>query len=202
MTDDKKLEELKMTAYPFILLYQSIYEKMGFVEGNEARTSATATVFISTKDEWKSAEYERKQEARKQGNIPRASTVEVKPLPGTEVSRDIAKPRPSAVEDFKTALDMSKEAKVPEAEPPKKGEPDPNIFGTDRWGKAWPTSLVCLNLVPTKEDSKKFELCGGVAKVHRSTDPEKAGSIFAICPKCNIFLKHDGKPGKPAKPQE
>ena len=189
MTEDKKLEELKMTAYPFILLYQSIYEKMGFVEGNEARTSATATVFISTKDEWKSAEYERKQEARKH---PTQTPV----APST------------LTPEFKTALEMKKEEPAkptpepPKTEPSKVDEPSTNMFGTDRWGKAWPTSLVCLNLVPTKEDSKKFELCGGIAKVHRSAKPENAGSIFAICPKCNHFLKHDGKAGKLATPQE
>ena len=187
MTKDPKLTELEMISQLWAPLYESIYKTMGFVEGNDARTSATATVFISTKDEWKSAEYERKQEARK---------------------HPVATPAPAPVPEFKTALEMKKEEpakpapEVPKTEPPKTDEPNANMFGTDRWGKAWPTSLTCMNLVPTKEDPKKFELCGGIAKVHRSTDPEKAGSIFAICPKCNIFLKHDGKPGKPAKPQE
>jgi hypothetical protein len=181
MTEDPKLTELKMISQLWAPLYQSIYEKMGFVEGNEARTSATATVFISTKDEWKSAEYERKQEARKHPTQTPAA-------PSTPTS------------EFKTALELSKEEPAkPAPEAPKTDEPSTNMFGTDRWGKAWPTSLVCLNLVPTKEDSKRFELCGGIAKVHRST---KTNDIFAICPKCNIFLKHDGKPGKPAKPQE
>ena len=198
MTEDKKLEELKMTAHPFMQLYEYIYGKMGFVEGNEARTSATATVFISTKDEWKSIEYERKQEARKR--------------PIMEQVIDLVKNAPAPAPDFKTAFDMKQEAKPqptglpeppkaqpPKTEPPKTDEPNANMFGTDRWGKAWPTSLVCLNLVPSKDDPKKFEFCNGLAQVHRS---QKTQDIFAICPKCNHFLKHDGKPGKLAQPQE
>ena len=189
MTEDPKLTELKMISQLWAPLYESIYKTMGFVEGNEARTSATATVFISTKDEWKSAEYERKQEARKH---PTQTPV----APSTPVP------------EFKTALEMKKEEPAkptpepPKTEPSKVDEPSTNMFGTDRWGKAWPTSLVCLNLVPSKDDPKKFEECGGVAKVHRSSKPENAGSIFAICPKCNHFLKHDGKAGKLATPQE
>jgi len=184
MTEDPKLTELKMISQLWAPLYESIYKTMGFVEGNEARTSATATVFISTKDEWKSAEYKREQEARKRPTQTPAA-------PST--------PAP----EFKTALELSKEEPAkPAPEAPKTDEPSTNMFGTDRWGKAWPTSLTCMNLVPTKEDSKKFELCGGIAKVHRSAKPENAGSIFAICPKCNHFLKHDGKAGKLATPQE
>ena len=189
MTDDKKLEELKMTAHPFMGLYQYIYEKMGFVEGNEARTSATATVFISTKDEWKSIEYKREQVARTR---PTPTPVQ-DPGPGPNVMEPVP--------EFKTGLELSKEvAGTPEPPKAPKEAPDSqDMFGTDRWGKSWPKSLVCMNLVATKEDPKKFEICGGVAQVHRSN---KTQDIFAICPKCNHFLKHDGKPGKLANPQE
>jgi len=198
MTKDPKLTELEMISQLWAPLYESIYKTMGFVEGNDARTSATATVFISTKDEWKSAEYERKQEARKR---PSPTPVQ-DPGPGPDVL--------APVPEFKTAAELAKESPPPATkslEPPKTeqskvDEPSTNMFGTDRWGKAWPTSLVCLNLVPTKDDPSKFERCGGVAQVHRSAKPENAGSIFAICPKCNYFLKHDGKAGKLAKPQE
>jgi hypothetical protein len=194
MTEDKKLEELKMISHPFASLYEYIYKSMGFIEGNDARTSATATVFISTKDEWKSIEYKQEQEARKQGIPPRTAT-----------------PAPGAVPQFKTAqelvADMSaqqptKPTEPAKSEPPKKDELGPEMFGTDRYGKAWPTSIVCANLIPVKDDPARFELCGGVAKTHRSTDPEKAGYIFAICPKCNHFLRPDGRAGKLASPQE
>ena len=195
MTEDKKLEELKMVSHPFIALYEYIYKTVdGFVQGEDAKAAATATVFISTKDEWKSIEYDRKQEARKQGTPPRTVT-----------------PAPGAVPQFKTAQELAAEMSAqqpvkatesPKSEPPKKDEFAPEMFGTDRWGKSWPTSLTCLNLIPLENDPARFEFCGGIAKTHRSTDPEKAGYIFAICPKCNHFLKHDGKAGKLAQPQE
>lgn len=109
---------------------------------------------------------------------------------------------------FKTGQEIADEkkpepSKTPEKKPePPKDEPSAgDAFGTDRWGKVWPTQLVCLNLVPDPESPNKFVYCSGVAKTHRSSDPEKAGSIFAICPKCNHFLKHDGRPGRKAEPQ-
>ena len=115
MTEDKKLEELKMAAHPFILLYQYIYEKMAFVEGLESKTSATATVFISTKDEWKSIEYKREQEARKRPSLtpvqdPGPSPNVLTPVPEFKTAHELSKPAPP------TQVPMTPEPSKPEAQ--------------------------------------------------------------------------------------
>lgn len=184
---DKKLEEMKGIAGSFCQLYEYIHKAMGFVNDDQARTSATATVFIATREEYKSLEYKREQQAKK---------IPAQPILATS--------------SFQTGTEFKKkqETKIAHATPPtefpKADQAPEGIFGTDRWGKTWPRSLTCLNLIPKGEG--KFELCGGVAQVMKSIKKAPDGTeipyIYAICPKCNHFLKHDGKAGRLAQPMD
>lgn len=70
------------------------------------------------------------------------------------------------------------------------GEDDAEMFGTDKYGHAWPTYVTCLNeLSPGK-------FCGTRCEVKASS--KNPGNIYAICPKCKRFVQRDGKPGREA----